>query len=137
MSKNIHEILEEVHDAQSWEEKIKILQENDSQTLRTILYMAFKPNIVFFLDEIPISYNANNCPIGMGETNLHMESRLFHYFLQDCKILYKKKVFMLLGLLEALEEREANVVINMIKKDMDEYGLRVTMVTTAFPNIGL
>lgn len=134
---NIHEVLEAVQNGFSWEEKIRILRRNDSPTLRLVLYMAFKPDVEFFLGEIPISYKANNCPIGMGETNLPMESHLFRYFLKDNPIDYKKKVHMLLSMLESLEEREANVVINMIQKDMSEYGIRSAHVVEAFPNIGL
>lgn len=137
MKKNIHEVLEQVEDARTWEEKVRILHQNDTPLLRLILYMAFKPDVEFFLTEIPLSYKANNCPIGMGETNLAMESKLFRYFIKDYPLDYKHKITMFLGMLEALEEREANVVINMVKKDMSEYGLRFAHIEEAFPNIGL
>jgi hypothetical protein len=137
MNINIHEILEQVQDADSWEDKIRILRQYDTPALRFVLYFAFKPELEFFLDTIPLSYKANNCPIGMGETSIAMEMTRFHYFLKQGSTPYKKKVLMLLGMLEALEEREANVVINMIMKDMSEYGLRLAHVKEAFPNIGL
>lgn len=137
MIKNIHEVLEQVQDARSWEEKILVLRQNDTPALRFVLYFAFKPELEFFIEEIPLSYKANNCPIGLGETNIAMEATRFHYFLKQDATPYMKKVSMLLGMLEAMEEREANVVINMIKKDMSEYGVRIAHVKEAFPNIGL
>ncbi len=134
---NIHEVLEAFRDAFSWEEKLRILKRNDTPALRLVLYMALKPDVEFFLDEIPLSYQANNCPVGMGETSIPMEMHLFRYFLKSDPTPYKKKVDMLLSMLESLEEREANVIINMITKDMSEYGIRSAIVKEAFPNIGL
>ena len=137
MLRNVHEILEDVSKANTWEEKIQILKQNNSPLLRDILYGAFSPNVEFFLSEIPSTYKANNCPIGMGETNLAMESKLFHYLMKSDPTPHKKKVQMLLSMLEALEEREANVVINMIHKDMSEYGLRSAHVKEAFSDMRL
>ncbi len=139
MQKNIHEILEEVGVAKTKEEKIKILQKNNSLLLSTILFYTFDKKTQFFTTEFPLGYKENDSPIGMGMANLHQEFKKLSYFILHHAhakgLTDSKKINMLAAFLESLEAKEARVIIRMFRKNLDINGLNEALVREAFPKL--
>jgi hypothetical protein len=69
-TKAISEILEEVKKAITLEDKVNILRQNDSDTLRYILELAFHPNVGWQLPEGAPPYKPSDV--------LDTEGRLYH-----------------------------------------------------------
>ena len=66
----ISEIIKKASNAKTKAEKIKILQENNTQTLRSILKWNFEPTIVSDLPEGEVPFTPNDAPIGTEHTVL-------------------------------------------------------------------
>ena len=60
----ISEVLQKAHSAKTKAEKIKILQDNVSQALKSILIINYDESIVSMLPEGAPPYNKNEAPAG-------------------------------------------------------------------------
>lgn len=126
MKKMISEILEEVSQAQTENEKINILRKNYSPALEDILNWSYRPDVSFFTDKIP-PYTPDQSPDGLALTSLYNEHKRFYMFLKESKINNERKNILLIQMLEALSDKEAKILeevitkkIKLISKDLAE-----------------
>ena len=76
----LSEVLDKVHKAKTKSQKIKLLQENDSEALRMIIKSSFDPKIIWSLPSGAVPYKPNEAPEGTEHTLLSQESkRLYHF----------------------------------------------------------
>ena len=66
----ISEVIKKASNAKTKAEKIKILQENNSQALRSVLKWNFEPAIVSDIPEGEVPFKRNDAPIGTEHTCL-------------------------------------------------------------------
>ena len=79
---SIPEVLESL-EGKSQEDVISILRENDTRSLRHVLYVAFSKDIVINLPETrPDDIKLNEVGVGLTDSNLYRESRKFRIFLK-------------------------------------------------------
>ena len=76
------EILDKVHKAKTKSQKIKLLQENDSEALRMIIKSSFDPKIIWSLPSGAVPYKPNEAPEGTEHTLLSQESKRLYHFIQ-------------------------------------------------------
>lgn len=135
-NKNIYEVFNEFKNAKTKQERIDVLKRNDCYALRNVLLGAFS-NIKFSLKEIP-PYNKVDVPPGMSYS--HMTDALSKVYLfvegnsrKPAGLTQKRETELLIQLLESLEENEAEVFANMLRKDLKIPYLTLNLVNEAFP----
>lgn len=134
----ISEVLQKAHNAKTKAEKIKILQENNSQTLRSIFIINFDDSVVSRLPAGEVPYTPNDAPKGTEHTLLEKEgSKLYYYFKGGADNIPQMKIEnMFIGLLEGLHSTEAEVVVKAMNRELHKrYRITQKVVSEAFPSI--
>lgn len=139
MKKNFYEIFEEFESAQTRADKIALLQANNSKAMYALLQMAFHPDIEFLIDKAP-PYKPDDSPPGLGYSCIDQELERIYLFVKDHPrippgLTQERREKILCSMLEALEAKEALVLLNMILKDLKVKGLTPKIVKEAFPGI--
>lgn len=138
-TKLIYEIFDEFEKADKKEDKINILRFNSNYALREVLRGTFNPNIKFTIDKVP-PYKPSDAPIGLGYTSINQELGRAYLFeagnpRADPNLSEDRKEKILIQILEALEQREAEVFMNMLLKKQKVKGLDAKIVKEAFPDL--
>jgi len=130
------EVLDRVHKAKTKDQKVKILKDNNTPSLRSVLKASFDPNIAWVLPEGDVPYRKNEAPIGTEHTTLATESRQLFHFIKggDGKTPAWKKEQMFVQLLEGLHETEAALLVQTKDKKLHQIykGLSTNVVCEAF-----
>ena len=133
----ISEILQKASNAKTKTEKIKILRDNNSQTLRSLFIWNFDETVISILPEGEVPFKPNPAPIGTEHTRLELEGRkLFHFVKGGSDIPSIRREAMFIQMLEGLHPDEANIVcLVKDKKLQDKYRITKAVVSEAFPQI--
>ena len=133
----ISEVIKKASNAKTKAEKIKILQENNSQALRSVLKWNFEPAIVSDIPEGEVPFKRNDAPIGTEHTMLEREAKNLWRFIKGANSLARFKGEQLfIQLLEGLHESEADIICLVKDKQLHKkYRITKAVVTSAFPNI--
>ena len=133
----ISEVIKKASNAKTKTEKIKILKENNSQALRSILKWNYDPNIVSDVPEGEVPFTRNDAPIGTEHTVLEREYRNLWRFIKGANTLSNmKREQLFFQLLEGLHESEADIIC-LVKDGILQSKFRIThaVVKEAFPEI--
>jgi len=138
-TKAIYEIFEEIENAGSKDERLNILRKNVSWALRSTLKGAFDPNVKFVFDKMP-DYTPSLDPPGLSQTSLHQElTRAYMFEVGNPRVAptltLKRRTEILTQMLEALEAKEAEVLIGILTKKLKVKGLSYALVKEAFPDL--
>lgn len=133
----ISEVIKKASNAKTKAEKIKILRENNSQALRSVLKWNFDSAITSDLPEGDVPYNKNDAPIGTEHTVLEREARGLWKFIKGANTLTRfKREQLFIQLLEGLHESEAEIVCLVKDKELQsKYRITHAVVKEAFPEI--
>ena len=133
----ISEVIKKASNAKTKAQKIKILKDNNSQALRSVLKWNFDPAIKSDLPEGEVPYNKNDAPIGTEHTVLEKECRiLYHFFKGGSNINQTKRESMFIRLLEGLTAGEAEVLCLAKDKQIGKrWKITRACVEEAFPQI--
>jgi len=134
-----HEVFEKVSEAKSVPDRVKILQENDSFSLKTILQVNFRDDIKFDFPEGAPPYKPDEMPPGNQRTTI---GRLIRN-LKDCvsnapgSDIRKERIYT--QMLETVHAKDAEVLIAMKDKSLKKMykGLTHNTVAKAFPTLVL
>lgn len=137
--KMIYEVFDEFVSAPTKQDKINVLRKNDTFALRNLLIGTYNPNVQFVIEKAP-QYKPSDVPPGLGYTTIHQElGRVYLFEKNNPKVNHNlsqdRKEQLLIGMLEALEKREAEVFLNMILKKQNVPGLNKKIVNEAFPGL--
>jgi hypothetical protein len=137
--KNIYEIFDEYEKAETVDDKIAVLRNNDNYALRNVLQGTYNPNIRFCIKTIP-EYKQSDSPPGMGYTSIHQELGRIYLFEEhnvhtNPNLSMKRRIEILQQMLEAMESREAEVFANMLLKTQNVEGLTYAVAKQAFPEL--
>lgn len=129
----ISEILESVAKTRKKDEKIRILRENESTTLKYILELAFHPNVGWWLPPGAPPYNPSE--VLDTEGRLYHEARTLSMYLTGNRpeLSTVKREMLFIGLLESLYPGDAELLIAV--KDKKVKGLTVETINEAFPGL--
>ena len=132
----ISEILKKVNNAKAKPQKVKILQQHDSESLRTICKMSFDPMITSELPEGNPPFIENEAPDGTEHTKLSTEYKKLYRFCKggDPNLQSMRREQLFVQLLEGLHKDEAQVVIQAKDKNLHRVykGLSDAVVKEAF-----
>lgn len=134
----ISEIFQKVSNAKTKAEKIKILQDNNTQALRSILIWNYDESVISMIPEGDVPYTPNEAPAGTEHTVLEKEARKLYYFIkggdESLKQFQREKMFI--QMLEGLHSSEAELLVLVKdKKLQDKYRITKAVVQEAFPQI--
>ena len=134
----ISEVLRKAHNAKTKAQKIKILQDNNTQTLRSIFIMNYDDSLVSRIPPGDVPYTPNEAPKGTEHTLLEKEGKKLYYFFKGGadNLPALKIESMFIALLEGLHADEAQVVISAINKNLHKkFRITKAVVEEAFPSI--
>ena len=132
------EILQKVSSAKTKKEKVELLQEYNSQGLRSLLIINFDDSLEFLLPEGEVPYTPNDAPAGTEHTRLTQEYRGLYRFFKggDASIKGMRREQLFVQLLEGLHADEANMLVSACNKDLQsKYRITKAVVAEAFPSI--
>ena len=132
----VHEIFTKINNAKDKPKKIEVLKKYDNPAIRQLLKAAFDPKIEWDLPEGNPPYIANEAPAGTEHTNLLSEARKLYHFVKggDNTINRLKKETMFVQMLEGLQQKDAEVLIAIKNKNLNNVykGLTASMVKETF-----
>ena len=134
----ISEVLQKVSNAKTKVEKVKLLRQYNSDTLRMLLIWNFDESIASAVPAGEVPYNVNDAPAGTEHTSLEHESRLFFHFIEggNQNLTKSKRENMFIQLLEGLHPDEAEIVCLVKDKALeDKYSITYDIVRQAYPDI--
>ena len=132
----VHEIFTQINNAKDKPKKIAVLKQHDTPAMRQLLKAAFDPKIEWDLPEGIPPYIANEAPAGTEHTSLLSEARkLYHFVVGGNNTINKlKKETMFIQMLEGLQQKDAEVLIAIKNKNLNNIykGLTAQMVKETF-----
>ena len=133
----MHEVLQKVSNAKTKKEKIKLLQEYNTNALRMLLIINFDDSVVSLLPPGNVPYTPNEAPEGTEHTILEKEARLLHHFFKGgSNVSQVKREQMFVQMLEGLNSGEAEALVKAKDKQIGKrWKITKACVTEAFPSI--
>ena len=133
----MHEVLQKVSNAKTKKEKIKLMQEYNTNALRMLFIINFDDSVVSLLPPGNVPYTPNEAPDGTQHTILEKEARLLHHFFKGgSNVSQVKREQMFVQMLEGLSSGEAEaLVLAKDKKIGKRWKITKAAVSEAFPSI--
>ena len=133
----ISEVLQKVHSAKTKAQKVKILQDNNTNALRSVLIANFDESVQSLLPDGEVPYQKNDAPLGTEHTVLEQEYRkLYLFFKGGSTIKQSQRENLFIQMLEGLSVEEAELLILVKDKALNKkYRVTRACVETAFPSI--
>ena len=132
------EILQKVSSAKTKKEKIDLLQEYNSQGLRSLLIINYDESLKFLLPEGEVPFTPNDAPAGTEHTRLDSEYRGLYRFFKggDSSLKSMRREQLFVQLLEGLHKDEAEMLVLACNKELQsKYRVTKAVVSEAFPQI--
>ena len=105
------EILQKVNNAKTKAEKKKILQQYNSQALRSLFIWNFDESVTSAIPDGEVPYRPNDQPKGLQHDYLEQNQRKFAYFVKGgITVSNMKREEIFIGLLETLHADEAELL---------------------------
>ena len=138
MTKLLHEVFSEFEQRKTKQDRLAVLRFNQTYALKNVLKGAFDPNVQFSI-EVP-EYKKQYSPVGLGYSTIHQELGRAYLFEENNPrvpptLTPERKKQLLIQVLEALEDKEAEIFANMIRKNLKVKGLTYDLVKEAFPDL--
>ena len=139
MRKNIYEVFDEFAKANSKQDKINVLANNWTPTVKLVLQLAYRPEMEWKFKDYPERYKKPDTKPGISYASLDTELKRLYIFRKGNEsaesLTPKRSEELLLIMLESLEPREADVVIGIFKKDLGVNGLTYKFIRDNIPDV--
>jgi len=138
--KPLYEVFDEFEKAKNKKERMDVIGANLSQTLVDVLKLTYHPQFQWKVKDLPENYRIPNDVLpGLTFDSLHHQLRKLYMFLEGDataeKLTPKKQQELLFQMLNALEPREAEIIMGIFQKDQHVKGLDYKFVKEAFPQM--
>ena len=134
----MHEVLALASKKRSNAEKVKVLQEYTSDSLKAILIWNFDDTALSVLPEGQVPYKPNEVPVGTDHTSLRREWRNLYHFIKggNDSLSQTRRETMFIQLLEGLHPEEAEILCLVKDKALQsKYKISLANAEQAFPDI--
>ena len=133
----MHEVLQKVSNAKTKKEKIKLMQELNTNALRMLFIINFDDSVVSLLPPGNVPYTPSEAPEGTEHTVLEKEARLLHHFFKGgSNVSQNKRETMFIQMLEGLAAGEAEaLILAKDKKIGKRWKITKACVSEAYPQI--
>lgn len=139
MRKNVYEVFDEFAKADSKQDKINVLANNWTPTVKLVLQLAYRPEMEWKFKDYPERYKKPDTKPGISYASLDTELKRLYMFRVGNetaeKLTTKRAEEILMVLLESLEPREADIVIGIFKKDLGVKGLTYKFIRDNIPDV--
>jgi hypothetical protein len=139
MRKNVYEVFDEFAKVDSKQDKINVLANNWTPTVKLVLQLAYRPEMQWKFKDYPERYKKPDTKPGISYASLDTELKRLYMFRVGNetaeKLSPKRAEEILMVLLESLEPREADVVIGIFKKDLGVKGLTLKFIRENIPDV--
>jgi hypothetical protein len=137
--KRIYEILEECKMQESVQDIQRVLLNYDTPALRQVLKCAYFPGTEWYFDSIPEDYKKPDTLPGVAISDLYTEVNRLYIFCKGHPIAdslsQQKRKELFLQLIEGMEPDEAQVVVDVMRGDLQIDGLNKETINQIFPNL--
>ena len=132
------EIFEDFDKCTTRTERVNLLRQYGDQRFKDFLFLSLSPVIQFDV-EVP-RYRPAVEPAGLNYTYLHNEVPKLYRFIKGHPkrpegLTPEKQRQLLVVILESLHKDEADLLVRLIKKDLNIKYLTTSLVTEAFPDL--
>jgi hypothetical protein len=134
----MNEILDLVHEQETDEGKVKILQQYANDALKTLLIWNFDESIISLLPTGEVPYQPNESPLGVDHSSLRRDYKNLYNFVKGGNDSLSKirRETIFIQILESLHPNEAEVLILVKDKNLeDKYDISLDIVKQAYPDI--
>jgi len=134
----MNEILDLVHEQETEEDKIKVLQQYANDALKTLLIWNFDESIISLLPSGEVPYQPNESPLGVDHSSLRRDYKNLYNFVKGGNDSLSKirRETIFIQILESLHPNEAEVLILVKDKKLeDKYDISLDIVQKAYPDI--
>lgn len=140
MAKPLYEVFDDFEKAKTKKDRMGVIGSNLSQTLVDVLKLTFHPAFEWKIKELPDNYRIPNDVLpGITFDSLHHQLRKLYMFRAGDptaeKLEPRKQQELLFQMLNALEPREAEIIMGIFQKDQHVKGLDYKFVKEAFPDM--
>ena len=135
MRLGVSEVLERTSKMTSYEDRVRMLKENESPALRVILQGVFDPRIVWLLPDSDPPYKENDLPD--QQNVLLREYRKIYLFVEggNPNLKQTRREFLFIELLETLDPQDAKLLLSVKNKHLPYPGVTRDVVLEAFPGL--
>lgn len=138
--KPLYEIFDEFEKATTKKERMDVIGNNLSHTLVEVLRLTFHPDIKWKVKELPENYRIPNDVLpGITYDSLNSQLRRLYLFQEGDataeQLTDKRRTELLFQILNAIEPREAEIIMGIFSKDQGVKGLNYKFVKEAFPQM--
>ena len=120
--------------AQSKEDVIRMLRENNSHAFKLLLQYAFIDSSKWYRQDLP-PYTPDNAPEGLTVSSLFQEVKRLYIFKESYNLPKERKDILMIQMLEAIHPDEALMVKELFSGTFYGYGINKQLVIDAFPDI--
>jgi hypothetical protein len=134
----IHEILELASKQRSKAKKVEILQEYETDALKSIFIWNFDETVISVLPVGDVPYNKNEVPVGTDHTSLRREYKHLYNFVKGGNdgLSGLRRETMFIQMLEGLHPEEAELIcLCKDKRLAEKYKITYDIVKQAYPDI--
>jgi len=134
----MNEILDLVHEQETEEDKIKVLQHHANDALKTLLIWNFDESIISLLPSGEVPYQPNESPLGVDHSSLRRDYKNLYNFVKGGNDSLSKirRETIFIQILESLHPNEADVLVLVKDKKLeDKYDISFDIVQKAYPDI--
>ena len=134
----INEILELASKQRSKAKKVEILQEYETDALKTIFIWNFDETVISVLPVGDVPYNKNEVPVGTDHTSLRREYKHLYNFVKGGNdgLSGLRRETMFIQMLEGLHPEEAELIcLCKDKRLAEKYKITYDIVKQAYPDI--
>jgi hypothetical protein len=130
------EILNEIRQAKTKEEKLNLLKENKSEDLMLIFKLGYGNHSTPYRNGVP-KYIPDDSPHGLSYTNLHNELPRMKFFYDSKSKIFDEKFRdkKLTNILQMLHFSEASLLENIFTQKLDVYGITKELILEAYPEL--
>lgn len=135
----IYEILDECRLCETLDEVVNVMKKYDSPTIREVFKCAYHPYTEWYLSDIPEDYKKPDTLPGISRTQLYTEFRRIYLFQKGHPVAdtlsEEKRKNLLIQILEGLEPDDAQIFIDVLRKDLKIQDLTPEVINLAFPGL--
>jgi hypothetical protein len=134
----LSEVIQKVHGAKTKAKKIELLQQYNSQVLRSLFIINFDESVQTRIPEGEVPYRKNEAPKGTEHTILEHEGKKLYYFVKGGadNVPTLKIESMFIQMLEGLHEDEAELLVDVFNHRLHKkYRITLAVIKEAFPSI--
>ena len=132
-----HEILKLVTKAKTTAAKVKVLQDNESFALKTLIQGNFDPKIVLDVPEGSPPYKQDESPAGLQMSRIDSSIKMLGNLVVGTPLPKMRKEMLFIQLLEGIHAEDAELVIAMKDKKLTDICPTLTkkVAEKAFPKL--